>query len=158
MPSQIKARSFEPRQNLFYPYATCKCVLGCYVASSLISTQTFWGSLTASVDRDKKFPFSAVTISDIVWRKVPESEAWGVPVRLTGCWTPRTCHSVQLVILLAKFVLSGFYFYFHFTRQTKDVVQSDGPRMRNMLIQVWPLWHEIDLCNFFKKKTSQLKE
>ena len=42
--------------------------------------------------------------------------------------------SVQLIILLAKFVLSGFDFYLHFTRQTKDVVQSDGPRMRDMLI------------------------
>ena len=47
------------------------CVLGRYVASSLISTQTFWRALTASVDScaEIECPFSGVTNSG-VWRKV----------------------------------------------------------------------------------------
>ena len=45
---------------------------------SLISTQTFQRALTASVDscaEIKKCPFSGVTNSVRVWRKVPESDA-----------------------------------------------------------------------------------
>ena len=33
---------------------------------------------------DKECPFSGVTRSGRVWRKVPESDARSVPVRLTG--------------------------------------------------------------------------
>ena len=58
--------------------------LGCF--HSLISTRTFRRALTASVDScaDKEWPFSSVTKSGRVWRKVPESDARNVPRRLTG--------------------------------------------------------------------------
>ena len=48
---------------------------------SLISTQNFQRALTASVNSshgDKECPFSGVTNSDRVWRKVPESDARSV--------------------------------------------------------------------------------
>ena len=55
---------------------------------SLISTQ----NLSEDADRvggqlrgDKECPFSGVTKSGGVWRKVPESNARSVPVWLTGC-------------------------------------------------------------------------
>ena len=48
-------------------------------ARSVISTQTFQRALTVSVHGqlrgDKDFPFSGVTNSGRVWRKVPESDA-----------------------------------------------------------------------------------
>ena len=54
--------------------------LGCFY--SHISTQTFRRALTASVDSllrgDKEGPFSGVTKSGRVWRKVPESDARSV--------------------------------------------------------------------------------
>ena len=50
---------------------------------SLISTQIFQRVLTAGQLRgDKECPFSGVTKSGRVWRKVPESCAWSV---LTVC-------------------------------------------------------------------------
>ena len=61
--------------------------LGCFY--SHISTGTFRGALTASVDGqlrgDKECPFSGVTKSGRVWRKVPESDAGSVG---TGRPTP----------------------------------------------------------------------
>ena len=55
------------------------CVLGRNVVSSLISTQIFRRALTASVDSCAEIkiecPFSGVTNSGRVWRKVPESDA-----------------------------------------------------------------------------------
>ena len=59
-------------------------MLGCYVASTviIISTQTFRRALTASVDScaemKSTYPFSGVTKSGRVWRKVPESDARSV--------------------------------------------------------------------------------
>ena len=59
-------------------------VLGRYVASTtiIISTQTFRRALTASVDScaemKSTYPFSGVTKSGRVWRKVPESDARSV--------------------------------------------------------------------------------
>ena len=54
--------------------------LGCFY--SPISTGTFQGALTASLHGqlrgDKEYPFSGVTKSGRVWRKVPESDARSV--------------------------------------------------------------------------------
>ena len=54
--------------------------LGCFY--SRISIRTFRRALTASLDRqirgDKECPFSGVTKSGRVWRKVPESDARSV--------------------------------------------------------------------------------
>ena len=61
--------------------------LGCFY--SHISTQTFRRALTASVQGgqlrgDKECPFSGVTKSGRVWRKVPESDARSVGGQLRG--------------------------------------------------------------------------
>ena len=47
------------------------CVLWCYFTSSLISTQTFWRTLTAFVDRcaGKECPFGGTISYGTVWRK-----------------------------------------------------------------------------------------
>ena len=53
--------------------------LGCFY--SHVSTRTFRRALTASLDKlrgDKECPFSGVTKSGRVWRKVPESRALNV--------------------------------------------------------------------------------
>ena len=58
---------------------------------SLIITQTFRRALTASVDRRteiKEYPFSGVTISGRVWRKVPESDARSVECPFSGVTNP----------------------------------------------------------------------
>ena len=53
--------------------------LGCFY--SHIRTRTFRRTLTASLDscaEIKECPFSGVTKSGRVWRKVPESDAWSL--------------------------------------------------------------------------------
>ena len=64
------------------------CMLGHRVASSLTSTQNFRRVLTALVDscvEIKECPFSGVTNSGRVWRKVPESDAQSVWCVLVVC-------------------------------------------------------------------------
>ena len=59
--------------------------LACF--HNLISIQTFWRALTASVDscaEIKGAPFSGVTKSSRVWRKVPESDARSVGQSVLG--------------------------------------------------------------------------
>ena len=82
MPSQIKTKVVWIEMGLiFYTRQTCLMftfMLRCYVASTvIISTQAFWRALTESVDwelhRDKECPFSGVTSSGRVWRKVLEN-------------------------------------------------------------------------------------
>ena len=90
-PAQIKLQSFESIRNLFsFPGVDASRVyvrawaLGCFY--SHISTRTFRRALTASV-RDscaeiKECPFSGVTKSGRVWRKLPESDARTVTASL----------------------------------------------------------------------------
>ena len=89
-PAQIKPISFESRQNSFFfiprvdaPHVYVRAwALGCF--HSLISTQTFWKALTTSVDScmEIECPFSGVTKSGRVWRKLPESDAQSVVLTL----------------------------------------------------------------------------
>ena len=82
-PAQIKSKSFESRRPLFilhgvdasHVYVRARA-LGCF--HSLISTRTFRRVLRG----DKECPFSGVTKSGRVWRKVPESGARSVEVTL----------------------------------------------------------------------------
>ena len=64
---------------------------------SLISTETFRMALTASVHGqlrgDKECPFSGVTKSGLVWRKVPESDARSVCLPFM-CFSPLTVQTV----------------------------------------------------------------
>ena len=61
---------------------------------SHISTRTFRRALTPSLDscaEIKEFPFSGVTKSGRVWRRVPESDARGVEKGMCGgCGGERT--------------------------------------------------------------------
>ena len=53
--------------------------LGCFY--SHISTRTFSEGadrIAGQLRGDKEYPFSGVTKSGRVWRKVPESDAWSV--------------------------------------------------------------------------------
>ena len=85
-PAQIKPKSFESRWPLFilpgvdatHVYVRARAH-GCF--HSLISTETFLRALTTSVDscaEIKSAPFSGVTKSGRVWRKMPESGARSV--------------------------------------------------------------------------------
>ena len=90
-PAQIKSKSFESRRPLFilhgvdasHVYVRARA-LGCF--QSLISTRTFRRVLHDHVAKqlrgDKECPFSGVTKSGRVWRKVPESGARSVEVTL----------------------------------------------------------------------------
>ena len=69
--------------NPVWPCLMFTCVLGRYVAASLISTQTFRRALTLSVNSCAEIkiecPISGIISSGGVWRMVPESEARSVP-------------------------------------------------------------------------------
>jgi len=72
--------SIETELLLFFTLGECvSCLRGCTLGyfHSRISTQTFRRALTASVDscaEIKNAPFSGVTKSGRVWRKVPETD------------------------------------------------------------------------------------
>ena len=77
------------RDKHMFVFVATKMILGAVRSMihdfhGLIITQTFRRALTASVD--KSLPFSGVTSSGGVWRKVPESDAPGV-----GCGLSRLC-------------------------------------------------------------------
>ena len=69
---------FFPRVDASHVYM-CALALGCFC--SHIGTRTFQRALTALLDRE--CPFSGITKSGRVWRKVPESD------------TQRVCCAVQ---------------------------------------------------------------
>ena len=93
-PAQIKSKSFESRRNSFFllrvdaPHVHVRAwVLGCFYMQSYQ-----YPNLSEGADRvggqlcaDKECPFSGVTKSGRVWRKVPESDA-----RSMSCMVCRT--------------------------------------------------------------------
>ena len=86
-------------------------VLGRYVASTVIfSTQTFRRALTASVDSCAEiksiYPFSGVTSSGRVWRKVPESDARSVYYTMN-----RTLLSASFWLVVCLFFVFFFFTY-----------------------------------------------
>ena len=91
--------------------------LGCFHSPILIdddlynsiNTQTFWRALTTSVDiyhRDKECPFSGITKSGRVWRKVPESDAWSVGLGIWcedhECTTQCTVYVCEVSLVVTK--------------------------------------------------------
>ena len=90
-PAQIKPKSFESRQNsssFFYPGWIC---------ARLLPQSYQYRNLSEGADRvggqlrgDKECPFSGVTKSGRVWRKVPESDARSVGryMYALGFWRP----------------------------------------------------------------------
>ena len=87
-PAQIKPKSFESRRNsffvLFFARGGCVsyiCLRACFGAR-LLQQSYQYPNLSEGADRvggqlhgDKECPFSGVTKSGRVWRKVPESDA-----------------------------------------------------------------------------------
>ena len=94
MSAQIKPQSFELRQNSFFTRGGCaSCLRVCLGARLLLQTYQY-PKLSEGADRvggqlrgDKECPFSGVTESGRVWRKVPESSAWSVtpPFSQSAC-------------------------------------------------------------------------
>ena len=84
-PAQIKPKSFESRRNssLFFTRGGCaSCLRACLGARLLLQ---LYQNLSEGADRvggqlrgDKECPFSGVTKSGRVWRKVPKSDARSV--------------------------------------------------------------------------------
>ena len=88
-PAQTKSKSFESRRNsfflfLFYRGGCTSCLRAC-LGTRLLPQTYLYPNLSESADRvggqlrgDKECPFSGVTKSGRVWRKVPESDARSV--------------------------------------------------------------------------------
>ena len=93
--TQIKPKSFESRRNSFFSFffftrdGCASCLRACFGATLLPQSHQY-PNLSEGADRvggqqrgDKECPFSGVTRSGRVWRKVPESDARSVHRKLT---------------------------------------------------------------------------
>ena len=91
-PAQIKPKLFETRRNVVFGFFTrggcVSCLCAC-LSTRLLPKSYQYPNLTVGADgvgrqlrRDKECPFSGVTKSDRVWRKVPESDARSVEAPL----------------------------------------------------------------------------
>ena len=88
-PAQIKPKPFESRRNFFFTRGGCVSYLRACLGARLLLRSYFYPNFFEGADRviaqllgDKEFPFSGVTRSGRVWRKVPESEARSVYLTL----------------------------------------------------------------------------
>ena len=84
--ANIKPKSFDSRRNFFSLRGGCiSCLRACLGARLLPQSYQYpnlsegAGRVGGQLRRDKECPFSGVTISGRVWRKVPESDALSVP-------------------------------------------------------------------------------
>ena len=84
-PAQIKPKSFESRRNSFFTRGGCASCLRACLGARLLPQSYQYPKLSEGADRvagqlrgDKECPFSGVTKTSRVWRKVPESDAWSV--------------------------------------------------------------------------------
>ena len=85
-PAQIKRKSFESRQNsLFFTRGGCVSCLRACLGTRLLPQSYQYPHLSEGADRvagqlrgDKECPYSGVTKSGRVWRKMPESGARSV--------------------------------------------------------------------------------
>ena len=86
-PAKMKPKSFESRRNYFFLFSRVgrvSLLLACLGARLLLQSYQY-PNLSEGADRvagqlrgDKECPFSGVTRSGRVWRKVPESDARNV--------------------------------------------------------------------------------
>ena len=81
-PAQMKPKSFESRRNAFFTRGGCASCLRACLGARLLPQSYQYRNLSEGADRvagqlrrDKECPFSGVTKSGRVWRKVPESGA-----------------------------------------------------------------------------------
>ena len=89
-PAQIKPKSFESRQNSFTQGGCASCLHACLGARLLLQSYQY-PNLSEGADRvggqlrrDKECPFSGVTKSGRVWRKVLESDAQTLPFPMSS--------------------------------------------------------------------------
>ena len=90
-PAQIKPQSFESRRTLFFfTRGGCASCLRACLGARLLPQSYQYPNLSEGADcvggqlrGDKECPFSGVTKSGRVWKKVPESDARSVAAGLT---------------------------------------------------------------------------
>ena len=89
-PAQIKSKSFESKRNSFLTEGGCASCLRACLGARLLPQSYQYPNLSEGADRvggqlrgDKECPFSGVTKSGRVWRKVPESGARNVGFTLS---------------------------------------------------------------------------
>ena len=125
-PAEIKPKSFESRWNsllffffsflfsLFTRGGCASCLRACLGARLLPQSNYQYPNLSEGADRiggqlrgDKECPFSGVTKSGRVWRKVPESDAQNMRVRQTsiGCFVGFIC-SIGFNCLFVCFIVA----------------------------------------------------
>ena len=92
-PAEIKPKLFESRRNSFFFFTRggCASCLRACLCARLLPQSYQYPNLSEGADRvggqlrgDNECPFSGVTKSVRVWRKVPESDARSVAMWLTG--------------------------------------------------------------------------
>ena len=118
-PAQIKPKSFESRWNSFFAQGGCASCLRACLGDRLLPQSYQYPNLSEGADRvggqlrgDKECPFSGVTKSARVWRKVPESDArsvsccHGLEETIAVHWTQIVKYSLVSVsvVLLARWL------------------------------------------------------
>ena len=100
-PAQIKPQSFELRWHSFFTLGGCVSCLRACLGAMLLPQSYQYPNLSEGADRvsgqlcrDKYCPFSGVTKSGRVWRKVPESDAWSVGLIPVYCFADRAVRRV----------------------------------------------------------------
>ena len=85
-PAQIERKSFESRRNYLFTRGGCVSCLRACLGVGLLPQSYQYPNLSEGADRvagqlrgDEECPFSDVTKSGRVWRKVPENGARSVP-------------------------------------------------------------------------------
>ena len=87
-PAQIKPKLFKLRRNSLFTRGGCVSCLRACLGARLLPQSYQYPNLSESADRvggqlrgDKEWPFSGVTESGRVWRRVPESDSRSVGTR-----------------------------------------------------------------------------
>ena len=154
-PAQIKRKSFESRLNTVFTRGGCVSCLRACLGARLLPQSYQYPNLSEGADRvcgqlrgDKECPFSDVTKSGRVWRKVPENGA-----RSVGCsvyvWAHIDyCHSKRrtmfiaynlyvvtgiAVVLLFLLLLLLLLFKKIYTRFTQGIIVYKGPTGKFMI-------------------------
>ena len=86
-PVQIKPKLFESRQNSCFTQGGCaSCLHACLLLQSYQypNLSEVADCVSGQLCRDKECPFSGITKSGRVWRKVPENDARSGGLRMTG--------------------------------------------------------------------------
>ena len=91
-PAQIKPKSFESRRNSFFTRGGCVSCLRACLGARFLPQSYQYSNLWEGADRvggqlHGECPFSGVTKSGRVWRKVPESDVRSVPRTATSTLT-----------------------------------------------------------------------